>query len=207
MSNANSTKILGPPSFLYFSENHDLTIVGSSIVHWAARRASDTRARWRLLSATTTHWHGRRGMVWSQLSTACETLVRADRHPHWLIIHLGGNDLASVPLKQLIEMIQKDMKSYSFLFPETCLIWSDILPRATYRGARSNAKIEKARKSLNNAMKLFMPQINGQIIQHGNIQWNAHHLYRRDGVHMNNEGNDVLLTNMTNAMTKIILSQ
>ena len=133
---------------------------------------------------------------------ACETLARADKHPRWLIIHLGGNDLASVPLKKLIAMIQKDMKSYSFLFPETCLIWSDILPRATYRGARSNAKI-----SLNNAMKLFMPQIKGQIIHHGNIQWDAHHLYRRDGVHMNNEGNDVLLTNMTNAMKKIILSQ
>ena len=116
---------ISAPIFLYFSENHDLAIVGSSIMHWSARRGSDTRARWRLLSATTTHWHSRRGMRWSQLSAACETLARADRHPRWLIIHLGGNDLASVPLRQLIEMIQKDMKSYSLLFPETCLIWLD----------------------------------------------------------------------------------
>ena len=83
----------------------------------------------------------------------------------------------------------------------------DILPRATYRGARSNAKIEKARKCLNNSMKIFMPQIAGRIIQHGNIQWNEHHLYRRDGIHMNNEGNDVLLNNMTMAMNDIITSQ
>ena len=104
-------------------------------------------------------------------------------------------------------MIQKDIQSYSFLFPETCIVWSDILPRATYRGARSNAKIEKARKSLNNAMRLFMPQINGQIIHHRNIQWDAHHLYRRDGVHLNSTGNDVLLANITNAMAMIIQSQ
>ena len=181
--------------------------MGSSIVHWASRRAADTRARWRLLTSTTTHWHGRRGMRWSQLSEACETMAKADKHPRWLIIHLGGNDLASIPLKHLIELIQKDMKAYSKVFPETCLVWSDILPRATYRGARSNAKVEKSRKCLNNAMKLFMPLVAGRSIQHGNIKWNACHLYRNDGVHMNNEGNDVLLKNITLAMNDIISSQ
>ena len=112
--NAHCTQIFGHQMFLYFSVNHDLTIVGSSIVHWAARRAGDTHARWRLLTATTTHWHGRRGMVWSQLSAACETLARADKHPRWLIIHLGGNDLASTPLKNLISMVQKDIKYIHF---------------------------------------------------------------------------------------------
>ena len=71
-------------------------------------------------------------------------LARADSHPRWLIIHLGGNDLASTPLKTLINMVQKDMSKFATMFPETCLVWSDILPRAAYRGARSNAKIEKA---------------------------------------------------------------
>ena len=138
---------------------------------------------------------------------ACERLAKADKHPRWLIIHLGGNDLASTPLKNLISMIQKDVKAYSNLFPEMCIIWSDILPRAVYRGARSNAKVDKARKSLNNAMKLYMPQINGEVIHHRNIQWDAHHLYRRDGVHLNNMGNDVMLGNITQAMVRIITSQ
>jgi hypothetical protein len=89
------------------------------------------------------------------------------------------------------------------MFPETCLVWSDVLPRAVYRGARSNAKVEKARKSLNNAMKHYMPQCNGRVIHHHNIQWDAHHLFRRDGVHLNNIGNDVLLTNITDALAKL----
>jgi lysophospholipase L1-like esterase len=187
--------------------NGDLAIVGSSIVHWAERRARSVRAKWSLLTATTTHWDGRRGMVWSQLNAACERLANADKHPRWLIIHLGGNDLASTPLKSLIQKIQKDVMSYSKLFPQTCIIWSDILPRATYRGAISNAKVEKCRKSLNNSMKLYMPRINGAIIQHRNIQWDAHHLYRKDGVHLNDAGNDVMLGNITQAMMTIIASQ
>ena len=115
--------------------------------------------------------------------------------------------MASTPLKNLILSIQKDVKAYSNLFPETCIIWSDILPRAAYRGAISNAKVEKSRKSLNNAMKLYMPRINGEVIHHKNIQWDAHHLYRRDGVHLNDMGNDVMLGNITQAMMRIIASQ
>ena len=171
-------------------------------MHWASRRAGDMRVRWRLLTATTTHWHGRRGMVWSQLRAKCETLARADSHPRCLIIHLGSNDLASTPLKHLIYMIQKDIKAYAIMFTETCLVWSDVLPRAAYRGARSNTKVEKARKSLNNAMKQYMPQFKGKVIHHHNIQWDTHHLYRRDGVHLNNIGNDVLVANITDVMAK-----
>jgi hypothetical protein len=81
------------------------------------------------------------------------------------------------------------------------------LPRAVYRGAISNAKVDKARKSLNNARKLYMPRINGEVIHHRNIQWDAHHLYRRDGVHLNNMGDDVMLGNITQVMVKIITSQ
>ena len=110
-------------------------------------------------------------------------------------------------MKNLIQMIQKDVKAYSNLFPETCIIWSDILPRAAYRGAISNAKVEKSRKSLNNAMKLYMPRINGEVIHHKNIQWDAHHLYRRDGVHLNDMGNDVMLGNITQTMERIITAQ
>ena len=77
------------------------------------------------------------------------------------------------------------MSKLANMFPESCMVWSDVLPRATYRGAVSNAKVEKARKSLNTAMKSFMPKINGICIHHQNIQWNSHHLFRNDGVHMN----------------------
>ena len=100
-------------------------------------------------------------------------------------------------------MIQRDIKSYAIMFQETGIVWSDVLPRAGYRGARFNVKVENPRKSLNYAMKHYMPQFNGQVIHHHNIQWNARHLYRRDGVHLNNMGNDVLLANITDAMAKL----
>ena len=139
-------------------------------------------------------------MVWSQLNAVCERLAKENKHPRWLIKHLGGNDLASTHLQNLISMIQKNVKAYSNLFPETCIIWSDILPRAVYRGARSNAKVDKASVGC-------MPQINGEVIHHKNFQWDAHHLYRRDGVHLNDMGNDVMLGNIRQAMVRIISSQ
>lgn len=194
------TNFVPPPFLLYFPGKHDLTIVGSSIVHWAERRARSERASWSRLTATTTHWDGRRGMRWYQLSAVCSQLAKASSHPQWLIIHLGGNDLASIPLLELILTMQKDINRFSELFPETCVVWSDILPRATYRGAVSNAKVEKARKSLNNAMRTHMPKINGEVIHHPNIQWDAHHLFRKDGVHLNDTGNDIFLKNIVQAL-------
>jgi hypothetical protein len=119
--------------FFVFLVNNSLVLIGSSIVHWVAIRASDTHARWWLLMATTTLWHGRCSMVWQQLMAKCEMPVREDSPPCWLSIHLVGNNLASTPLKTLITMAQADMSKLTNMFPDAYMVWYDVLARATYQ--------------------------------------------------------------------------
>jgi hypothetical protein len=79
------------------------------------------------------------------------------------------------------------------LYPHTVLIWSDVLPTIQYRGANADNKIEKTRKTFNSSMRAFTRKCNGKTIRHPEIQWYFSHLFRPDGVQLNDVGNDVLL--------------
>ena len=88
-------------------------------------------------------------------------LAHTNNHPDEIILHAGGNDLASVTLKDLMETIKKDLTSISQLLPNTKIIWSDVLPRRSYRGAQSSAKVERSRKALNSAIRKHVKELGG----------------------------------------------
>jgi hypothetical protein len=118
-------------------------ITGSSLVHWAEHRAHRAKGKWNMLTSQKVSCHGQRGMKWNQLLPKMKTLMCSATPPQMLFVHLGGNDLASTPLRQLTEQAQCDMKALAELCPHTALIWSDVLPRIKYRGAHANNKMEK----------------------------------------------------------------
>ena len=117
-----------------------------------------------------------------------------------ICIHLGGNDLVSTPLRKLTKQAQRDINTLAKLCPQTVLIWSDILARVSYRNAESNSKMEKNRKTLNSAMRAHTRNYGGKSIRHPGINWNMPHLFRNDGVHLNDLGNDILLGNLQEAI-------
>ena len=170
--------------------------MGSSLVHWAERRAWQTQKADEGLRRSNIAWHGQRGMRWHQLLPKVKSLLQSEAPPSWICIHLGGNNLASIPLRALTAMALQDLKTLSKIAPHTMFIWSEILPRVHYRGANSDAKMEKTRKTLNAAIKKGILNLNGQCIKHPGIQWDIPSLFRHDGVHLSNKGNDIFLDNM-----------
>lgn len=168
-------------------------IIGSSLVYWASHRAASCWGSCPELSVPTTSWYGVRGMRWSQLLPKIRTLLQDRQAPNVIILHLGGNDLMSTPLKKLTQSVKEDLSLIKQLLPHTYIIWSDIVARIHYRGARSNAKAEKARKSLNYAVHAHIAKLSGRWISHPLIKWHASELYRFDGVHLSDKGNDLLL--------------
>ena len=175
-------------------------LIGSSLVVWAGHRARAQQAVFPKLTSPTTHWHGSRGMNWCQLMDTVRHLLRLKGPPGRLILHLGGNDLADTPLRQMVDNIKIDLQALKVLMPDTHIIWSDITARREYRHAVSSPKVEKARKTLNHKVHVLICQLGGSFVKHPAIKWDARDLYRPDGVHLSNMGNDILLEDWQSTM-------
>jgi len=181
--------------------------MGSSIVFWASQRSKRDAGRWTVLTAKEVEWHGERGMGWSRFRPKLEALLQKAPPPQWLCVLLGSNDLGKKPLHELISCAQINLTHVASVSPETKIIWSDILPRIQYRGAISNAKMEVARKCYNKKMRKFVKGIGGKCIKHPGIQWNNPLIFRGDGVHMNDLGNDVLNDGFQDALIQFNLDK
>ena len=176
-------------------------LIGSSLVHWAEARAQKSRADWSLLTHPNVKWYGQRGMKWNQLLPKIKAILGHTPAPDVMYIHLGGNDLASTPLRKLTCQAKSDMNALAKLCPLTTLIWSDILARVSYRDASNNNKMEKTRKTLNSALRAHTRKLGGKSIRHPGINWDLPHLFRNDGVHLNDRGNDMFLGNFQGSIT------
>ena len=166
------------------------------MIFWGRKRAQETG--FECAREGRVHWFGKRGMCWNELMGQMTELLKNSPPPSKLIIHLGGNDLGKVPLGALIYNIRRDLRKMAAMMPRTKIIWSDLTARRSYRHARDNAKVEKSRKTLNKTAHKIVSEIKGFFIEHKDIKWNEAELYRNDGVHMSNLGNDILLHNWFN---------
>lgn len=121
--------------------------------------------------------------------------------PDVMVIHLGGNSIGTYGNSRitLLRQMKADIREINLLFPNTKLMFSDILPRWNWRGqtAPSGYGLERTRRRLNGAMFGFMSDMGMGCIMHPNIRLN--HL-DRDGTHLNLEGNRLLLKNISKAL-------
>ncbi|XP_035282329.1 zinc finger protein 638-like isoform X2 [Anguilla anguilla] len=147
-------------------------------------------------------WDGRGCRRWEHLMP----LLRSKRaatsdDPHVMVIHLGGNSIGMYGNSRitLLRRMKADIKEINLLFPNTKLMFSDILPCWNWQGqtAPSGYGLERTRRRLNGAMFGFMSDMGMGCIVHRNIGLN--HL-DKDGTHLNLEGNLLLLENICRSL-------
>lgn len=165
------------------------------MVYWAGIRAYKQKQIFPELVRPATSWHGKRGMRWEELLPKLQQLLKEESPPAKLVIHLGGNDLASTPTHKLERVIKEDLAQIYAWMPTTHIVWSDLTARLSYRYARDHAKVDKTRKALNNKIHVTVCQLGGSFIRHPAINRDAPNLFRPDGVHLRDCGNDILLLN------------
>ena len=148
------------------------------------------------------HWYGTRGMLWKSLVPTVENYLCSYPRPQVLIIQLGSNDLGIMKSKELIENIRLDILRLRILLPDIYLVWSEILPRRYWHFADNQADMDQTRKRVNVAVKaIFTNQIDhGFVIRHPNIRFQERNLYRYDGTHLSDVGNDIYLNNIQGAL-------
>ena len=191
-------------------------IVGSSIIRWAGVYAKSRPGGASLglqRKNVLVRWFGQAGMTWNQFDNRIQGLLKTNPIPNYIIIQLGSNDLTGIDLKakgehlksvELIHNIECSILRLKTLVPSVHLIWSDILPRCYWHGAKSPAKVEKSRKRVNGAVRALFLRNGEMVLRHPSIRVQELGLYRRDGVHLSDKGNAIYLNNVQGGLESFI---
>lgn len=169
-------------------------ILGHSYVFWGAERASvrpDGRQLGFSRSEVLVRWLGKRGLRWSGVLPEMSNFVRLDRPPDILVLHAGGNDLAKRPFRELVRDIKFDVLRLWALYPKLIVVWSDMVFRLVWRGARSVERINKARIKVNKAIGLFMARNGAVVVRHRALEDGKGAFWGSDGEHLNGVGYDI----------------
>lgn len=139
-------------------------------------------------------------MKWEQLLGRISLDVRNFPRPQYVVIQLGSNDLVSKPSGVLRWEIKMDLLSLAGLLPQATLIWSCMLPRLFWYGARSQHAIDKARKRINSDISNYLQKLNGKVIKQTDFSDKEVGLFRFDGTHLSDIGNDIYLNTLQGAL-------
>lgn len=190
----------------YIGQERNIWIIGSSIIKWAFQRAclSEEKAHlglqrqnYRIL------WQGKGGLTLNKLFPRIQLLLRYEPSPDILIIHCGGNDIGNVPLLDLRTKMKEIFQRIQTRLPNTILGWSHILPRSSWRYSNNVKSQNFAAKRINSFMSKLFVQNDGFYISYPEIAWDSYGLFRKDGVHLTELGNDILLYNLQSTLQQI----
>ena len=154
--------------------------MGDSIVRWATKP---------LGTSTVVRWLGKSGARLRDLPLLLNQMDGPP--PAMIIIHLGTNDLVSSDQFCIRQLIASTLQFCKGRYPAASIVWSDILPRVFYFGARSQVAMERQRRALNRWAKSQSAKVNARVLHHPNFKWSDCSLFRFDGVHLSPKGNQM----------------
>ncbi|XP_061463786.1 uncharacterized protein LOC133389964 [Rhineura floridana] len=189
------------------SEQPRILLCGHSMMFWAGRRAAKSRfgTQLGLSQWAAVRWLGRRGMRWDGLLPALFQPAVEVAAPQVLVIHLGGNDLGLLKGKALIEQACGDLRAIARRWPGVHLVWSDILPRRRWNCAGDPRGMDRARKKVNRQIQRALRDLGGSVIHHPEVGHNKLELFRPDGVHLTDKGNDIFLRDLQKGLHQILI--
>ncbi|XP_047668405.1 uncharacterized protein si:dkeyp-121d4.3 isoform X3 [Tachysurus fulvidraco] len=188
------------------TEVKNVWICGHSLVFWAEKRATSPEIGMQLgMDPNTVRiwWKGVQGMIWQQLLPQLLQLKDNWPKPDVILIHLGGNDLGKMTPETFVLAVKNDLVSLKSIFPECHLVWSDILPRKSWRHSNDSTAVNNMRQAINKTIRGIMAELGGSSLTHDNIMPKVDSgLYRPDGVHLSGKGIDTFNLNMQDFLEK-----
>lgn len=135
-------------------------------------------------------------MKWAQMLTEVITISRVASPPVILVLHAGGNDLCFMRVSELLTLMRADLDRAMGLFAEVIVVWSEMIPRVLWQGARDAWAVDRARRTVNARMARFIRSRGGVVVRHRQLEGDNRRLMRRDGVHLNDIGLDIFLSGL-----------
>eukprot|EP00063_Salmo_salar_P034718 XP_014009553.1 PREDICTED: uncharacterized protein LOC106576728 isoform X2 [Salmo salar] len=188
------------------TEPRNVWICGHSLIYWAEMRAKSPEIGMQLgmdPSSVRVWWKGTQGMTWAQLLPQLDQLKIKWPKPDVVILHLGGNDLGTQSPEALMSSVKKDLTSMRSIFPQCRLVWSDILPRMSWRQTEDSEAVDNVRAAINRRAHAIIAELGGTALTHENITCCSDAgLYRPDGVHLSGKGIDTFNLNLQDFLEK-----
>lgn len=122
-------------------------------------------------------WQGSGGMVWDKLVPRIKYLLSFEDSPSILVLHCGGNSIGKVPLLDLRNQIGSSLWEIQSLLPSTRLVWSQILPRSSWRYSSNNMALNFAARRLNNFAAWLCIQLGGAYVKYPELAWDEEGLF------------------------------
>ena len=174
--------------------NKSILIVGSSIVYWAHERAKVTGSTSLGLSNVNIEWVGCRGLKWRSLLPTLDNA--SNKCPNFLVIHLGSNDISDTTAASLCHSMKFGISACKKRFDHCEIVFSHLLCRMFWRGLPYQEG-EYRRREVNQEISRFVvSEMNGSIVPHDDITVRDNRLFRSDGVHLTNRGNDIFISDL-----------
>jgi len=108
-----------------------------------------------------------------------------------LVIHCGGNSIGAVKLRELRCQIKDSLGQLMARLPLTKLIWSQILPRFSWRYSQNSRALNRAAARINNYAAWISIQAGGGYIKYPELAWNEPMMFCEDGVYLSDIGNEL----------------
>ena len=93
------------------------------------------------------------------------------------------------------------------VYPKAQLVWSDILPRQSWRGTDNSAerlkKLDQKRRRINRLGRQAVFNVEGKAIQH-ELDFNTTGLFKSDGVHLTAVGNAIFFNTFVEAINLFV---
>lgn len=154
-------------------------------------------------------WQGYSGLTLDQFTDKLITLSQIFEEPDVLIIHCGGNsigdpDLPSLEFRKLIKRIFAFVRGN---FPDTKIVWSQILPRGKWKYCDNLSIMNETRQRLNNYAATECIRQGGYYIKYPNMKLGKEYLWDKDKVHLTDFGNEELLGTLRSALAAFLWTQ
>ncbi|XP_073517775.1 uncharacterized protein [Phyllobates terribilis] len=185
----------------YDGVKHTVRILGHSYIFWASQRA-ERRPGGRGLGfhGINVFLRGIRGLTWPQVLPEVVRIAQTASSPLILVLHAGGNDLCSFHLAELLTIMRSDVDKFHRLFPELTLIWSEVMSRVAWQGARDVAAVERSVRTLNARLSRFIRFKAGVVMRHHQLEGDNSSLMLPDGVHLTEIGLDIFLSGLQDSI-------
>ena len=182
-------------------KNKKILIVGSSFIYWAHQRSTMLNSSDLGLKNVQITWHGIRGMKWCSLVETVNSLTD-NNSPDIMVIHLGSNDISFCSSLPLIKKMKTDISLFTEKFGNTILIFSEVLSRRFW-GRIDGWEGEKKKIYINKEVGSFVEEKGGKVVGHNKIYWKNKSLFRGDGIHLSDKGNDILLEDFKECLGRL----
>ncbi|KAK3096202.1 hypothetical protein FSP39_024416 [Pinctada imbricata] len=151
-------------------------------------------------------WQGLGGFELLNIKGRLRHLLSFEDPPIFLLLHCGANDVGSATLGYLQYRFKKILLEVNEILPNTKLVWSQLLPRIKWQVSHNNEAMEKCRNRLNRLAAKNILQGGGYYIKHPDLFPFSSSLYKTDGVHLNELGNNVFLNTIQSAFETFLTS-